>query len=174
LHLAKRYYDQAVTVDSAAKLPVMLALTSLWLRKNYADSFLVSLYVLCVIKFQVSYTIFTLSPSYFNLYSSLNLSWHTLFCALWLPLKHMESMFVTRFGSSFLDTLMVIGQFLVIILFKLYSMNSSPQSIKRLVGKACCVHLELSSVIIITKRLKLFTSNLESLQVALTFWTYWC
>ena len=85
LHLAKRYYDQAVTVDSAAKLPVMLALTSLWLRKNYADSFLVRhyiLYVLCVIKFQVSYTIFTLSPSYFNLYSSLNLSWHTLFCAL--------------------------------------------------------------------------------------------
>ncbi|KAJ1297878.1 hypothetical protein BS78_01G411600 [Paspalum vaginatum] len=41
LHLAKRYYDQAVEVDSAAKLPVMLALTSLWLRKNYADSFLV-------------------------------------------------------------------------------------------------------------------------------------
>lgn len=41
LHLAKRYYDQAVAVDSAAKLPVMLALTSLWLRKNYADSFLV-------------------------------------------------------------------------------------------------------------------------------------
>ncbi|PUZ41839.1 hypothetical protein GQ55_9G535900 [Panicum hallii var. hallii] len=40
-HLAKRYYDQAVAVDSAAKLPVMLALTSLWLRKNYADSFLV-------------------------------------------------------------------------------------------------------------------------------------
>ncbi|CAL4930209.1 unnamed protein product [Urochloa decumbens] len=41
LHLAKRYYDQAVEVDSAAKLPVMLALTSLWLRKNYADSFMV-------------------------------------------------------------------------------------------------------------------------------------
>ncbi|KAL5218464.1 hypothetical protein ABZP36_019148 [Zizania latifolia] len=41
LHLAKRYYDQAVVVDSAAKLPVMLALTSLWIRKNYAGSFLV-------------------------------------------------------------------------------------------------------------------------------------
>ena len=91
LHLAKRYYDQAVTVDSAAKLPVMLALTSLWLRKNYADSFLVRhyiLYVLCVIKFQVSYMIympFNLSPSYFNFYASLNLTWNTLFCALYCP-----------------------------------------------------------------------------------------
>lgn len=42
LHLAKRYYDQAVEVDTAAKLPVMLALTSLWIRKNYAGSFMVN------------------------------------------------------------------------------------------------------------------------------------
>lgn len=42
LHLAKRYYDQALEIDSAARLPVTLALTSLWIRKNYADSFLVS------------------------------------------------------------------------------------------------------------------------------------
>lgn len=42
LHLAKRYYDQALEIDSAAKLPVTLALTSLWFRKNYANSFLVS------------------------------------------------------------------------------------------------------------------------------------
>ncbi|KAK9106039.1 hypothetical protein Scep_022883 [Stephania cephalantha] len=41
LHLAKRYYDQALENDPAAKLPVTLALTSLWIRKNYADSFLV-------------------------------------------------------------------------------------------------------------------------------------
>ncbi|KAL2930588.1 ERAD-associated E3 ubiquitin-protein ligase component HRD3A [Bienertia sinuspersici] len=41
LHLAKRYYDQALEIDSAAKLPVTLALTSLWLRKNYASSILV-------------------------------------------------------------------------------------------------------------------------------------
>ncbi|KAJ6874917.1 hypothetical protein NC652_034587 [Populus alba x Populus x berolinensis] len=41
LHLAKRYYDQALEIDSAAKLPVTLALTSLWIRKNYADSFMV-------------------------------------------------------------------------------------------------------------------------------------
>lgn len=41
LHLAKRYYDQALEIDSAARLPVTLALTSLWIRKNYADSFLV-------------------------------------------------------------------------------------------------------------------------------------
>ncbi|KAK4775503.1 hypothetical protein SAY87_023464 [Trapa incisa] len=41
LHLAKRYYDQALEIDPAAKLPVTLALTSLWIRKNYADSFLV-------------------------------------------------------------------------------------------------------------------------------------
>lgn len=46
LHLAKRYYDQALDVDPAAKLPVMLALTSLWIRKNYADSFLVRLLLL--------------------------------------------------------------------------------------------------------------------------------
>lgn len=43
LHLAKRYYDQALDVDPAAKLPVSLALVSLWIRRNYADSFLVSL-----------------------------------------------------------------------------------------------------------------------------------
>ncbi|XP_027339928.1 ERAD-associated E3 ubiquitin-protein ligase component HRD3A isoform X2 [Abrus precatorius] len=40
-HLAKRYYDEALEHDPAAKLPVTLALTSLWVRKNYADSFLV-------------------------------------------------------------------------------------------------------------------------------------
>ncbi|XP_052182525.1 ERAD-associated E3 ubiquitin-protein ligase component HRD3A [Diospyros lotus] len=43
LHLAKRYYDQARELDPAAKLPVTLALGSLWIRKNYADSFLVNL-----------------------------------------------------------------------------------------------------------------------------------
>ncbi|KAK1325266.1 hypothetical protein QJS10_CPA01g00393 [Acorus calamus] len=42
LHLAKRYYDQAVEKDPAAKLPVTLALASLWIRKNYADSFVVN------------------------------------------------------------------------------------------------------------------------------------
>lgn len=41
LHLAKRYYDQALENDPAAKLPVSLALMSLWIRKNYANSFLV-------------------------------------------------------------------------------------------------------------------------------------
>lgn len=43
LHLAKRYYDQALELDPAAKLPVKLALASLWLRKNRADSFMVGL-----------------------------------------------------------------------------------------------------------------------------------
>lgn len=42
LHLAKRYYDQALEVDYTAKLPVTLALVSLRIRKNYANSFLVS------------------------------------------------------------------------------------------------------------------------------------
>ncbi|KAG8388040.1 hypothetical protein BUALT_Bualt02G0083800 [Buddleja alternifolia] len=42
LHLAKRYYDQALEVDPAAKLPVSLALVSLWIRRNYANSVLVS------------------------------------------------------------------------------------------------------------------------------------
>ncbi|XP_054785093.1 ERAD-associated E3 ubiquitin-protein ligase component HRD3A [Prosopis cineraria] len=43
LHLAKRYYDEALEHDPAAKLPVTLALASLWVRKNYADSFLVDM-----------------------------------------------------------------------------------------------------------------------------------
>ncbi|KAL9669124.1 hypothetical protein QQ045_006666 [Rhodiola kirilowii] len=43
LHLAKRYYDEALETDPAAKFPVTLALASLWLRQNYADSFLVDL-----------------------------------------------------------------------------------------------------------------------------------
>ncbi|XP_020082481.1 ERAD-associated E3 ubiquitin-protein ligase component HRD3 isoform X3 [Ananas comosus] len=43
LHLAKRYYDQALEIDPAAKLPVTLALMSLWLRKNYAGGFVVNL-----------------------------------------------------------------------------------------------------------------------------------
>ncbi|KAL7099164.1 hypothetical protein ACP275_09G065700 [Erythranthe tilingii] len=43
LHLAKRYYDQALEVDPAAKLPVSLALGSLWIRRNYANSFLVDM-----------------------------------------------------------------------------------------------------------------------------------
>ncbi|CAN1159252.1 ERAD-associated E3 ubiquitin-protein ligase component HRD3A [Linum perenne] len=43
LHLAKRYYDQALEVDPAAKLPVTLALASLWVRMNHADSFMVEM-----------------------------------------------------------------------------------------------------------------------------------
>jgi SEL1 protein len=42
LHLAKRYYDQALETDSDAKLLVMLALLSVWIRKNYGGSCLVS------------------------------------------------------------------------------------------------------------------------------------
>ncbi|KAL8139717.1 hypothetical protein V2J09_005738 [Rumex salicifolius] len=41
LHLAKRYYDEALESDPASKLPVTLALTGLWIRKNYADSIMV-------------------------------------------------------------------------------------------------------------------------------------
>ncbi|KAF7813515.1 ERAD-associated E3 ubiquitin-protein ligase component HRD3A-like [Senna tora] len=43
LHLAKRYYDEALEHDPAAKLPVTIALSCLWIRKNYADSFLVQM-----------------------------------------------------------------------------------------------------------------------------------
>lgn len=42
LHLAKRYYDQALASEPTAKLPVTLALASLWLRRNYADTVLVN------------------------------------------------------------------------------------------------------------------------------------
>lgn len=41
LHLAKRYYDEALQSDATARLPVTLALASLWLRRNYADTVLV-------------------------------------------------------------------------------------------------------------------------------------
>ncbi|CAA7043144.1 unnamed protein product [Microthlaspi erraticum] len=41
LHLAKRYYDQALQSDAAAKLPVTLALASLWVRRNYAGTAMV-------------------------------------------------------------------------------------------------------------------------------------
>lgn len=49
LHLAKRYYDQALEIDPAAKLPVTLALASLWLRKNHADSFMVDIIFFLII-----------------------------------------------------------------------------------------------------------------------------
>lgn len=41
LHLAKQFYLKALKTDPAAKYAVALALTSLWIRKNFADSFLV-------------------------------------------------------------------------------------------------------------------------------------
>eukprot|EP00252_Welwitschia_mirabilis_P001496 TRINITY_DN1135_c0_g1_i1.p1 TRINITY_DN1135_c0_g1~~TRINITY_DN1135_c0_g1_i1.p1 ORF type:complete len:678 (+),score=132.79 TRINITY_DN1135_c0_g1_i1:342-2375(+) len=41
LHLAKRYYDQALETDPAAVLPVKFALLSVWLRMNYADTVVV-------------------------------------------------------------------------------------------------------------------------------------
>ncbi|KAM0937007.1 putative ERAD-associated E3 ubiquitin-protein ligase component HRD3 [Dioscorea sansibarensis] len=41
LHLAKRFYHKALETDPAAKYAVALALTSLWIRKNFAHSFLV-------------------------------------------------------------------------------------------------------------------------------------
>ncbi|CAD5317106.1 unnamed protein product [Arabidopsis thaliana] len=41
LHLAKRYYDQALQSDAAAKLPVTLALASVWVRRNYAGTTMV-------------------------------------------------------------------------------------------------------------------------------------
>jgi hypothetical protein len=43
LHLAKRYYDEALEEEPAAFVPVTLALTSLWLRQHYSGSFLVCL-----------------------------------------------------------------------------------------------------------------------------------
>lgn len=41
LHLAKRYYDQALETDHDAALPVTLALTVLWLRQHYSNGVLV-------------------------------------------------------------------------------------------------------------------------------------
>lgn len=41
LHLAKRYYDEALEEEPYAFVPVTLALTSLWLRQHYSGSFVV-------------------------------------------------------------------------------------------------------------------------------------
>lgn len=41
LHLAKRYYDEALLEEPSALIPVTLALASLWLRQHYSGSFLV-------------------------------------------------------------------------------------------------------------------------------------
>lgn len=37
LHLAKSYYDQALENEPVSKLPIMLALSRLWVRRNYTD-----------------------------------------------------------------------------------------------------------------------------------------
>lgn len=46
LHLAKRYYDQALDTEPAAVLPVTFALVGLWLRQHYGGSLIVSLHTL--------------------------------------------------------------------------------------------------------------------------------
>lgn len=56
LHLAKRYYDQALEIDNAAKLPVTLALASLWIRKNHANSFLVNISSISFTRIQYMHT----------------------------------------------------------------------------------------------------------------------
>ena len=43
LFLAKRFYDEALAADSDAALPVMLALTGLWLRQKHPESAVVRL-----------------------------------------------------------------------------------------------------------------------------------
>lgn len=60
LHLAKRYYDQALELDHAAKLPVTLALASLWMRKNYANGILVNIF--CI--FNTAYNYITHAHTY--------------------------------------------------------------------------------------------------------------
>jgi SEL1 protein len=42
LHLAKRFYDQALDTEPAAMLPVTFALVGLYLRQHYGESFIVS------------------------------------------------------------------------------------------------------------------------------------
>ena len=42
LHLAKRYYDEALETQPRAIVPVWIALCALWLRRNAADTPLVS------------------------------------------------------------------------------------------------------------------------------------
>eukprot|EP00897_Mesotaenium_endlicherianum_P008175 jgi/Mesen1/7386/ME000382S06586 len=42
-HLAKRYYDDALSTDPDAALPVKLALAALWLRQHHATSYLMRL-----------------------------------------------------------------------------------------------------------------------------------
>ena len=42
LHLAKRYYDEALETQPRAVVPVWIALCALWLRRHAADTPLVS------------------------------------------------------------------------------------------------------------------------------------
>ncbi|CAF2139785.1 unnamed protein product [Brassica rapa] len=37
LNLAKSYYNQALENEPVSRLPIMLALARLWVRRNYAD-----------------------------------------------------------------------------------------------------------------------------------------
>lgn len=41
LHLAKRYYDEALSANPRAVLPISLALAALWLRLKHPNSILV-------------------------------------------------------------------------------------------------------------------------------------
>jgi tetratricopeptide (TPR) repeat protein len=43
LHLAKRYYDQALDTEPAAMLPVTFALIGLYLQRKYGGSYVVSI-----------------------------------------------------------------------------------------------------------------------------------
>jgi hypothetical protein len=131
LHLAKRYYDQAVEVDSAAKLPVMLALTSLWLRKNYADSFLVRhyfLYVICT-----SYMLLLLSH---GMMGYLILCFTASLEACIIINSLCQNSFLYQFSNELLLLIPCSYRPVPSNLYQMYSMNFSIQSMKWYVGKA--------------------------------------
>ncbi|CAH8334543.1 unnamed protein product [Eruca vesicaria subsp. sativa] len=55
LSLAKSYYNQALENEPVSKLPIMLALARLWVRKNYVDvSIMVTLLLASLIPFCIS------------------------------------------------------------------------------------------------------------------------
>lgn len=131
LHLAKRYYDQAVEVDSAAKLPVMLALTSLWLRKNYADSFLV-----------IHYFLYVICTSYMLLLLSHGMMGYLILCftasleACIIINSLCQNSFLYQFSNELLLLIPCSYRPVPSNLYQMYSMNFSIQSMKWYVGKA--------------------------------------
>ena len=71
LHLAKRFYDQALDTEPAAMLPVTFALVGLYLRQHYGESFIVSALLVPTIHLRLSIRYAGLKWTLFSLHTLL-------------------------------------------------------------------------------------------------------